>query len=463
MSSFHTSFTYLNSNSSAEGMIVSSFSADSGEVDTYLSMEQIFTESAYGTHRNLYGAKYNSVATFTITLIKPQGADLTVADNRRLLRWLTGNRKASWLDLYAGDKLQYSFYCTVQNVQQYKIDARIVGLIITFESIHPWAWSPPQNVNFSVGDDMIQLNTDDGMLYKENSVFALDDNGILYNDIELTRPLSVLSGVAYNGKEQSAPIDNQSDDLYSFLNLDITYENAAVDEGCGTTFTISNLTLQEETTVNNISPSEVIKLNASQFITSSIPNKIFGDDFSGKRLINGKYEDAHFVFPRLAPGENELLLSSDGKGTLYFTYRYPIKIGDCAVNIDDLIHNPVCEGEISGAISSVDGITKLGRKNIILVDRETGSSYAISIRGGQMMFTEPNTTRKQKGFAFTNTVANQEAQELLIIRDRIHITPLSMGTKTTTHEHDYIILVDEETKIPYKVHVENDSLYFIEL
>ena len=78
-------------------------------------------------------------------------------------------------------------------------------------------------------------------------------------------------------------------------------------------------TLDEETIVTGISPGEIISLNAKQFIISSIPNKIFGDNFN-------------FIWPRLCPNGNELSIYGTGRGKFELTYRYPMKIGDCTMD-----------------------------------------------------------------------------------------------------------------------------------
>ena len=158
MSSYHSSFTYLNKNSSGEGFVIASFEPDSGFVDSYLGMDQIVTDSYDGVKKHFYGSRYNSSAEILITLIKPDGSDFSMADNRRVLRWLTGNRKASWLDLYVGDKLVYSFYGNVTACEQQKADARVIGIQITFTSIHPWAWSAPQSFDCYIGEKMIFLS-----------------------------------------------------------------------------------------------------------------------------------------------------------------------------------------------------------------------------------------------------------------------------------------------------------------
>jgi len=39
------------------------------------------------------------------------------------------------------------------------------------------------------------------------------------------------------------------------------------------------------------------------------------------------------VWPRLAPGVNEIIVSGSGIGSIEFTYRYPMKIADCVIDI----------------------------------------------------------------------------------------------------------------------------------
>lgn len=129
MSSYHSSFSYLEKNSANDfHWIISHFDADSGESETGLSTESIYTASPDGTSRNLYGTKYSGPEPVRITVIKQDGSDWTVNDNRTALKWLTGAKSDSWLDLYIEDEVKYRMLGHVQNVLQYKMDARIIGL-----------------------------------------------------------------------------------------------------------------------------------------------------------------------------------------------------------------------------------------------------------------------------------------------------------------------------------------------
>lgn len=332
MSSYHSSFSYLNKNSIDEGLLIAAFEPDNDFVDSFLSMDSIYTESADGTHRYMYGTKYNSVATINITFIKRDGSDFSVAENRQIFRWLTGARTNSWLDLHENDAeidvygkrvAAYSFFGHFSDVQQRKMDAKVVGFQATFESIHPWAYSAPCHVQAVIGDRMIGIDSS-GVINggESHPELGLDPKtGFLSNDrAGVFKPFQITdTGVVYNDYYSIVPLENDTDDLYTYTNLDIKYVNRT--SNC---LIIHNKSLGEQTKVDNLVDNEKITISASQFIVSDMPNKIFGDDFN-------------FVFPKLCPGHNELIIDGKGKGSIEFTYRYPIKIGDCAINIDNIV------------------------------------------------------------------------------------------------------------------------------
>ena len=146
MSSYHTSFKYLGVSSLAKNLVITHFDADQGESETGLSVESVYSQASDGTHRNLYGTKYAEPEPIRITVIKQDGTDLTISENRDILKWLTGSKTDTWMEMYIGDEMRYRLLGHVQNVLQYKMDARIVGLTILFESAAPWAFSALQTV-----------------------------------------------------------------------------------------------------------------------------------------------------------------------------------------------------------------------------------------------------------------------------------------------------------------------------
>lgn len=317
MSSYFPSFTYNKLNSLKDkNLIVVAFDADEGEVDTFLGMDPIYTESAFGTKRLDYGAKYNSVAVIRISVIKMNGKDFTVAEVRDFLKWTTGARTNSYLDLVANDEVKFSYLGRVTSAYQQKMDARIVGLTIEFTSVSPWAYSPEQHESYTLNQS---INIDnDGVIYKvgDSTTLNIDESGALYNNSLIS---VTADGVAYIDNTSILPIDNKTDDLYTPIYLNTTITNIT-----NSSISIKNTTLDEETTIDNMSQNETITLSAEQFIISSVPNKIFGNTFN-------------FIWPRLAPGVNEFVISGDGNGSVEFIYRYPIKLGDVAIDLDTIM------------------------------------------------------------------------------------------------------------------------------
>ena len=274
MSSYHSSFKYLDKKSTDLGWIIAHFDPDNGETDSYLSQEQIYSESYNGAKRTLYGTKYTSVANVKITVIKQNGNDFTLQECRDAYRWLTGNPEASWMDLYIGDEVKYRLLCTIQDVKPQKLDARTVGLNIYCESLSPWAYSPQITSSHSISGS------------------------------------------------QTIEINNESDDLYTPVYMKTVYTNTN-----GSSLVINNTSIGETTEISSLVTNEVVTLDNNMMITSDKPSKVFGNSFN-------------FTWPRLKAGINKLNVS--GTGNITFEYCYPIKMGDCATDIN-IVRDPICD------------------------------------------------------------------------------------------------------------------------
>jgi hypothetical protein len=367
MSSYHSYFTYRDYSSLGKGLVICAFNADNGDSSAFLGMESIYTENPHTGVRYDYGAKYNNVANFEITLKTFDNSDFSVERFRDVARWLSGATKSSWLDLYEGNALAYSFLCRCVDIQHYKMDARIIGVTATFESVSPWAYSPMQTITRQVVNRSLEE-------YKDSWEERKGYQGLI--------------GDLAGGEKHGWPIviDNLSDEQYSYLYPNIEFSNQLVYKFTGdnktknfvlrhrlpnlTSLTIDgeevtsddylykesviffnsapkqgaeicafgnfgetdlfilNKTTKELAIVSNIAVDEVITINNNHLIYSSKGTRIFGKDFN-------------LVWPRLVPGEN--VITTAGTGTLKITYRYPIKIGDCAININANLHGPVCE------------------------------------------------------------------------------------------------------------------------
>lgn len=331
MSLYYNNFKYLDKNSIDQGLIVSAFEPDDGFVDSFLSMEPIQEDYYDGTKKFDYGARYNETAIINITVIKSNGSDFSLKDVRELSRWLTGSRINSWLDVGPSkDDVKYSFLGRVTNLQPRKMDGRTIGYLIEFTSVSPWAFSVPQSFDCVIGQ-LIGIENDGTIFVSrdDESRFNVDDSGILNLESESGKKLYVTDdGTLYIENMYRKNIYNESDDLYTYIYLDIDYHNDN-----GTYISIKNATLDEESMIKNISKNESITISAKQFIISDIQHKLFGDDFN-------------FIWPRLQPGPNDLIIDCDGNGIAHFTYRYPMKVGDCAMDISVYGGNSDC-GEMA--------------------------------------------------------------------------------------------------------------------
>jgi hypothetical protein len=117
-------------------------------------------------------------------------------------------------------------------------------------------------------------------------------------------------------------INNETDDLYTPVYLKTTYKNTS-----GDYVTIDNLTTEETTKITGLAVNEIITLDNNMLITSDKQSKIFGNTFN-------------FTWPRLKAGENNIQVR--GTGQLTMEYYYPIKMGDCATDIN-IASDPICD------------------------------------------------------------------------------------------------------------------------
>ena len=351
MASYHTKFKYKNKDSFEENLIIVAFEPDEGFKDSFLAMENISDDYYDGTKKFNYGSKYSSSAEVQITVIKQDGTDMTMQEFRNYAKWLTGARVDSWLDMYVGNTFVYSFLGKFTNFEHYKYDGRSIGIRLTFSSISPWAYSAPQPFNCTIGQAITML--EDATVSNKDGVFGLTDEGILCVDnSNINMSFNIMDdGTIYVDTTYHKEIDNKTDDLYTYTYLDIDYLNETSSE-----ISIENKTLGEKTIIKGIDHNEIVSITSKQFIVSySI------DETTSERILNThkSFGDGfNFIWPRLAPGINDFYIYGSGSGVAQFTYRYPMKIGDCAIDIDVYGHgiNGSCSCGDGGADCSVDNV-----------------------------------------------------------------------------------------------------------
>ena len=329
MSSYFQSFSCAapngkryNSYKDKKLIVVHFESGDSGEVDTFLGMEPVYTDNSKGTKRLDYGARYNNVAVIRISVMKSNGEDFTVEEVRDFLRWTTGHRVISYLDLSdivdGKEVIRASLLGRITSVYQQKLDARTVGFVIEHTSVSPYAYSPIKRTLCSF-EQALSI-TNDNIMYKDEQRLTVTGDGVLINETDVAFDITN-SGVTFVDNPSIFKINNDTDDLSDYIYVDTVFTNVDSDN-----LIIKNKTLYEEsdgadgvTEITGVKDGEVITLSSGQFITSSY-NRMLGNNFN-------------FAWPKLLPGGNTLSINGDGKGIIEFTYRTPLKIGDCAIDI----------------------------------------------------------------------------------------------------------------------------------
>lgn len=257
--------------------------ADSGEFDSYQSMEPIYTESYDGSIRHDFGSRYTSVATPVVTFVDPDGDNISPYKIRAVLRWLTGSKDISFMDICDENGISVCSYIgRFTDAKLYKIDARVVGITATFTSTSPFAYSSIKEARFTVS--------------QEGTDFA---------------------------------IDCDSDDEYNVLHPTIEFKNVQAKDTENpdkVMLSLYNETTKNETTFKNLSTGETVTIDSSLAVYSDNTARIFNDDFN-------------FDFPILNSGTNNF--KAVGEGELLIRFRYPMKLADGLLDAQQIDNSPV--------------------------------------------------------------------------------------------------------------------------
>lgn len=254
---------------------VAHFDADSGQTDTYLTMEPIYTDMFNGELRNDFGAKYIDVARPVVTLVESDGSDISPYKTRTVLRWLIGAKDTSFLDICDEDGISVAAYIgRFTDVKLQKIDARVVGIVAYFTSISPFAYSDIKEARFTIN--------------QEGTDFS---------------------------------IDNDSDDIYNPLYPSIVFTNRQGSDEDKVMLSLQNKTVANETIFKNLKTNETVTIDTNFVVYSDNTARIFNDDFN-------------YSFPLLAPGQNDF--SAVGDGELLIRFRYPMKMADGLMSAYDI-------------------------------------------------------------------------------------------------------------------------------
>lgn len=297
-----------------------SFDTDNGNVGSWLTREAVISESYNGAFKRAHSYKWSETLSPTITFIKEDYEEFTSEENRKILKWLTGNSGTGVLSIYADDSevIEYELIGNFTSVEQYKLaNGRIAGYVATFESVTPWALSPIRTITRVIDNPtefMINVETDE----PQSAIFpkvAITEGGsfVVKADASLGSKFLINAG---------PPDEYVSGTVYEYNGMFWYVESGVMhataikpDKWDTTSVVIENLTTDTKSRISMNTPGEIITLDGTNRIVSSnrATNRVFGNDFNWSWLD-------------LVEGENKIKVI--GNCTITIEYREIIKVGD---------------------------------------------------------------------------------------------------------------------------------------
>ena len=279
MISYAYYFKYIQKTNKDFGLITSvAFGNDAGfdQIGTATAVEGVTSDKYDGTRID-YSAKYLECVELQITMVKDNYEDFTREDKRAILRWLSANKQASWIEFYDSDGGEIiQVFGRFTSIEEKTADSRTIGMIATFTSPFPYGFSPLRKINQTfIGSETVRI---------QNDTDVLDEYVCPYFTIT-----------------PSVAIDQ----------LSIRNKNTNV-----TTF-VKNLKANETLTLDN---ENKLAFTNDEF-------KVMGEDFYGD--VDG-FITNYPVFIEFEPGTNELFIdvgNASCECSYSLAYRYPIKLG----------------------------------------------------------------------------------------------------------------------------------------
>lgn len=310
-------FTYCGYSSQDFDLLTDvSFDEDSGETESFLNREAIASEVYNGTLRRVHNLKYTEVFAPRITLIKNTFDDFTETEVRRVLSWLTSSSTPKFLTAYRDDSEVISFEIlgAPTDITLYKMaNNRVVGIVFTFQSSAPYAFSAIQTVEKNITYPQtftITCNSDElgALIYPKVTItHKITDSLVvqIYKAIDEDNKNECIPGTVYHYNGVHYWVDDKG----------VLHKDSAVPSEWETTgVLIENLTTNSKTIVGKNVSQEIVTLDGANRVVASSHNagRIFGNNFNWQWMS-------------LAPGENTITVT--GNCTIKFEWREPRKVG----------------------------------------------------------------------------------------------------------------------------------------
>lgn len=290
------------------------FDSDDGESSSYLNREAVASETYNGILRRVHNYKYSEIYAPTITLVKNDFDDFTETEVRRILGWLTSSNTPKFLTAYYDDSEVVSFEIlgAPTDITLYKLaNNRIVGIVFTFESSAPYAFSAIQTVEKNITSPQtfkITCNSDElGALVYPKVTITQNDSIIVQTNkaMGVTNQSEHILGTVYHYNGVFYWIDDKGE---------LHEESSNKSEFNTTSVQIENATTNSKTKVGGNVTQEIVTLDGANRVVASSHNidRIFGNDFNWQWMP-------------LAPGENTITVT--GNCNIKFEWREPHKVG----------------------------------------------------------------------------------------------------------------------------------------
>lgn len=288
------------------------FDSDNGEVPSGLNREIVTSDNYNGKFKYATGAKYNEVLAPQITLIKDDYSDLSLSEQRQIFSWLTSKNAPSFMDFYYGDDdtaIVYSLLGMPTEIEAYKLaNNRTVGVIFTFETVSPFAFSPlytktvevkePAKISItSYSDDL------DTFVYPKITVEPLGkvisiDSKDFFVDNYISGTVYKYDGKFY-WKNEAETKTAQNSDTSGITTTGVYLKNET--------------TGSDATCIGGVGMDEIITIDGmNKVLSSSNADRVLGSNFSWKWL-------------GLQHGVNQIKIVGNCKVTL--EWRDPMKPG----------------------------------------------------------------------------------------------------------------------------------------
>lgn len=256
------------------GLVLYDFTNNKQTETSFASDLSVAEDRIGGRYRSLfYGGTINSPLTFTMVLCASEdrahrGESFDRWDLQKIASWLTGHDSYKWLYIVQPDLADVRFRCICSELQTVEVSGYKWGFSCKVTCDSPFGYLLPRNYFFTVETD----DASEEVIFSEST-----HNGLYYPEIEITNIESQECSIEIrNGIETS---------VFRFKNLPTSISTIRIDCENGV-----------------IASPEVA--NLYQYVD---------------------FDATPFHFPRLARGNNELVLT--GRASYVFRCEWPVNVG----------------------------------------------------------------------------------------------------------------------------------------